>query len=410
MLWWNDGTQSDMYIGDTGNLTSRFRFVGSAKISPEITAGFLYEGAWTANNVGGGNQLNGGEDLGQSGGCNASTGTLPGTNNNSGCPHLRDSTVWLRHAKLGMVKLGYGSTATDNLILIDLGQQGVAGTPDVALHNSGYILRGNNGLLAGATSVNWGAAIRGHEAYDTARRNHILYETPTLLGFTLQGAVAEDNFWDVALRYAGEFGGFRIAAGIGYMEDTEFNATHQLLVQNGALCVQNCDVKVRDVKGSASILHVPTGLFVTGSAANRELSGAQFGVASSRYAGPDAGYWHIAAGISQNFFGIGKTVVFGEYGEHKNSLIQNAFLTAATGINNCTAANVVTNSNCSNKVTEWGVALVQYVDAAAMELFATYKNYSFDTNAFTGVNTTLNRSNGGVHDLQIIMVGTKLNF
>ena len=35
VMWWDDGTQSDMYIGDGGNYGSRFRLVGAAKISPQ---------------------------------------------------------------------------------------------------------------------------------------------------------------------------------------------------------------------------------------------------------------------------------------------------------------------------------------------------------------------------------------
>ena len=127
---------------------------------------------------------------------------------------LRDSTVWLRHSQLGMIKIGHGSTATDNLILIDLGGMAGAGTMDVALYNGSFIMQGTTGT--------WNDAIRGHESFDTSRRNHVLYETPALAGFTIQAAVAEDNFWDVALRYAGEFSGFRLAFGIGYQEDTEY--------------------------------------------------------------------------------------------------------------------------------------------------------------------------------------------
>ena len=79
-------------------------------------------------------------------------------------------------------------------------------SPDISLNNGGFILRGKGnpptgGLLAGATNVNWGTAIRGHESFDTFRRSHVLYETPSLLGFTLQAAVANDNFWDIALRF-----------------------------------------------------------------------------------------------------------------------------------------------------------------------------------------------------------------
>ena len=134
------------------------------------------------------------------------------------------------------------------------------------------------------------------------------FASPPLIGFTLSAAVAEDNFWDVALRYAGEFNGIRIAAGIGYLEDTKFNDANQTFNAFGALCqntaptatvagrAANCDTKVTDLNGSASVLHTPTGLFVTGAAGKRELSGTTTALASTGaggaiavgpYAGPD---------------------------------------------------------------------------------------------------------------------------
>ena len=313
--------------------------------------------------------------------------------------------MWLRHKQLGMIKIGQGSTATDNLVLIDLGRMSSAGTPDHALYMGGMILRGTNGLFASASSVTWQGALRGHESWDTGRRNHVLYETPALAGFTVQAAVAEDNYWDIALRYAGEFSGFRIAGGIGYQEDSEFNgpstaAVPQLFNQAGALCTTNCDVKSTEIKGSLSILHVPTGLFVTGSAGNRELEGNN---GTQVYAGPDARYWHLAGGVSKNYFGYGNTVLFAEYGEHKGGLAQTSFLGATTATVHCANA-----AGCDSTVTNWGIGLVQHIDAAAMELFATYKNYSLESNGFQGANVHLN--NGGAHDLQIIMVGTRINF
>ena len=383
VMWWDDGRQSDMYIGDGGNIFSRWRLTGNAKISPSLTAGFTYEFGINNNNIGATNQLNGGDDLG-----------------GSAAPELRDSTVWLRHKQLGMVKIGQGSTSTDNLVLIDLGRMSSAGTPDHALYMGGMILRGTNGAFGSASTVTWAGALRGHESWDTTRRNHVLYETPALAGFTMQAAVAEDNYWDVALRYAGEFSGFRIAGGIGYQEDSEFNggSNPQLFNQLGALCVTNCDVKTSEIKGSLSILHVPTGLFVTGSGGNRELSGNN---GAAQYAGPDLRYWHIAGGVSKNYFGYGNTVLFAEYGEHKGGLAQTNFLAGATGVH-CFAA-----SGCDSTVTNWGIGIVQHIDAAAMELFATYKNYSLETTGFNVANGNLNNA---AADLQIIMVGTRINF
>ena len=398
VMWWDDGTQSDTYFGDGGNYGSRFRFVGTAKISPQLTAGFLYEFGANANAIGSMNQSNGGDDLGNSGPTGANSCQQTGSSlNSSGCPVVRDATVWLRHSQLGMIKTGHGSTATDNLTLIDTGGLAGASTSDVALYMGGFALRGNNSVLGGNT---WTNAIRGHESWDTSRRNHVLYETPSLVGFTLQAAVAEDNFWDVALRYAGEFGGFRIAAGIGYMEDTKFNAPAGLTAGNTSiLCGSFCDTKVTDIKGSASILHVPTGLFLTGAAGNREIESAS----PNPYAGPDLRFWYLAGGISQNFFGIGKTVLFGEYSDNRGGLAQTNFLAGTT--THCFAA-----SGCDSKVTHWGVGVVQYIDAAAMEIFATYKNYSLDANGFSGTSATLNSGASGVSDIQAVIVGTRINF
>ena len=66
--------------------------------------------------------------------------------------------------------------------------------------------------------------------------------------------------------------------------------------------------------------------------------------------------------------------------------------------------------SCDSTVTNYGVGLVQYIDAAAMELFASYKVFELDTNGFTGVNAILNTNNFGTHDFSMFMVGTKINF
>ena len=171
----------------------------------------------------------------------------------------------------------------------------------------------NQAFVEGYTAHTWQSMIRGHESWDTSRRNHVLYETPSLAGFTLQAAVAEDNYWDVALRYAGEFAGFRIAGGIGYQEDTDFNTGTFVAT---LACTGSCNQKATDLKGGLSILHVPTGLFVTGSAGKREIENLGGATAVNR----DGSYWHIAGGISQNFFGIGRTTIFGEYGNHQDML------------------------------------------------------------------------------------------
>lgn len=384
VMWWDDGARSDLYIGDGGNIFSRFRFTGEAKITPQMTAGFTYEFGINNNAIGSMNQIMGadgttnGDDLG-----------------GATAPLLRDSTVWLKHSQLGMLKIGHGSTATDNLVLIDLSGRSSAGTPDIGLYNGAFRLVRNGVISGGAGSginaVTWNDIFRGGETWDTTRRNHVLYETPTLVGFTLQAAVAEDNYWDVALRYAGEFGGFRVAGGIGYQENTEFNhaGAPQFPEPGFVSCLagDNCSMKETQLKGSLSILHVPTGLFVTGAAGQREVSDktAFSGLFGGLNVNSTSDFWHVAAGISQNFFGIGRTVMFGEYSEAND------------------AARVVFSDVTDSKGTHWGVGITQHIDAAAMEVFATYKSFEAD------VNTVAGKING-LEGMQTVIVGTRINF
>ncbi len=365
VVWWDDGARSDTYIADGGNYGSRWRFAGSAKINPNLTAGFLYEFQNNVNGLQGLNQTNGGDDLGNTG--TAASGT--------GFTVLRDSTVWLRHKQLGMVKIGHGSTATDNLVLIDVAGLGGASTPDVSLYNGAMLLRNSSapGALSGVT---WNNIIVGGESWDTTRRNHVLYETPSLVGFTLQAAVAEDNYWDVALRYAGEFGGIRIAGGIGYQVNSEFNGAA------GAVdCTTNCLKEETQFKGALSIMHVPTGLFLTGSAGKRDTE-RNDGIVGS----VESSYWHLAGGISQNFFGIGKTVLYGEYGNHDDAL--RTFAPATWK---------------SSEATNWGIGVGQYIDAAAMEVFIAYKNFEGSAVSNADVKSDF-------QDYQTIIMGTRINF
>jgi predicted porin len=404
VMWWDDGGQTDVYIGDGGNYGSRWRFTGTAKISPQLTAGFLYEFQQNSNGINSMNQLNGGDDLGATG---AQAGTTNcGLGSGAGCNVLRDSTVWLRHSQLGMVKIGHGSTATDNLVLIDVGGLGGAATPDVGLYNGGMRLRNLNGSLTGSTgavasdgvgivAITWANMITGSESWDSSRRNHVLYETPSLAGFTLQAAVAEDNFWDVALRYAGEFAGFRIAAGIGYREDSEFNAANQFVgIAPNALCQNTCSRKESAILGSASVMHVPSGLFVTGAAGRREREGGAddpaIGAWDNRNA--EASFWWLAGGISKNWFGYGVTTLFGEYGEHNDAL------------------RFVFTDVTASKATNWGVGIVQNIDAAAMQIYVAYKHFEADFNRNLGTLAAPNISHVSFQDYQTVIVGTRINF
>jgi hypothetical protein len=360
VMAWDDGKLNDVYIGDGGAISSRFRFQGTAKINPSMSAGFLYEFGVNDNALGKMTQGAGGDDLG-------------------GAFLLRDSTVWLRHNGVGMVKIGFGSTATDNLILVDLSNASVIASPDVGLFNGSFQVRAGGSL----TGLTWGQGANSGVSFDTARRNHVLYETPSLAGFTVQAAVGENNFWDVALRYAGEFGGFRMAGGIGHSVDEE-TPTFGPLSLTAA--------KLTDTKGSASVMHMNSGLFLSGAAGMRETDwSASFGgwTATAK----DSHFWHLTGGIQKNWLGFGATTLYAEYHQATDMLGYEA----KKGLN---------SASTESTLNMLGFGIVQKIDAADMDLFLAYKAFSGDASYKYG------KSGGGIdaNDFTAVIGGARINF
>jgi hypothetical protein len=56
---------------------------------------------------------------------------------------------------------------------------------------------------------------------DAENGNRVRYTSPTFAGFTLSSSWGEDDYWDVALGYANQFGGIRVAAGAQYYDDAK---------------------------------------------------------------------------------------------------------------------------------------------------------------------------------------------
>src|SRR6185312_10702424 len=93
--------------------------------------------------------------------------------------------------------------------------------------------------------------------------------------------------------------------------------------------------------GSASLMHVATGLFATGTYARRTT---EFNNGTSD---KDETYWALRAGIAKNWFGVGNTILYGEYNHWDNELASNLGV-ALKG----------------NEAAVWGLGIVQNLAAA----------------------------------------------
>src|SRR5262245_12200097 len=274
VMAWDNGRESNVYSGvDVPTVGgSYFAFTGDAKINPKLTAGFnITIGLDTGGRS---HQVSEKDDDGQGNVGSASAGAQGLYNGGYDSFVVLTLANWyLDHKDLGRVTVGRINTATAGITGIDLGGAGV-----IANVNIGYWQRSFTAIgavapdgKAGLTTASWSAVLGGGTVNGStlSRAQGIRYSTPTFVGFSASVATGESaRSWDAAVRYAGEFGGIRLAAGIGYTKnfsglgDITENTTVGLTNDGFASLVH---AEPSQVKGSASILHVGTGLYLTGA-------------------------------------------------------------------------------------------------------------------------------------------------
>jgi hypothetical protein len=385
VMGWDDGVDSGAMIVDNGVSRSGFNFDGTAKINPNLTAGFqmvigLATGARSHQT----------SQVDDDGGA-ATDGTLG----------VELANWFLRHDSIGELRVGRINSASSGTTLVDLGGAGVVANANVQLWAGNFFVQG----LAAGTNARWSTLMGGATIgiNGLSRQNAISYTTPTLAGFSLQAAWGEqdavdDGMWDLAVRYAGEFSGFRIAAAASYGKnagnttDAEDAAAGQVPFGDGA--------DIRKWQGSASVLHVASGLYLTGAYLNQSYHGTSASELISGGAGnrPDTTMWYLQGGISQNWTGLGKTVLYGEYGRIDDG---------ATGLSGTFFGGVAADIISASEFTWWGLGVVQHIDAAAMELFLSYRQYSGEVTS-PGGNTLVGTYSAD--DLSLVMGGARIRF
>jgi hypothetical protein len=413
VMGWNDGTQKNVFLGvDNINSATRFGFRGDAKVSPTLKAGYsilldINSGASSAVV----NQLREEAPTACAVTANPAIVSACGVNafSNDHSVRMRDANVWLESSSFGRVTLGR-LTVSGPQGTIDLGGISNVASGSQSLVGGAFLFRDGAGSFGnisgtGVTSavtaaqlvsatppnINLANATDNFADYNN-RADGLKWDSPTFAGFVVGASIGEalkvqrpnnglnstDNatgagplgqIYAINLRYAGEFAGVRVAAAAGY----EVTKAEELSASTNTGRPDSKNLGL-----SLSGLHVPTGLFAQGHWIEH-TRGNNDGTADK------AKNWLVQAGISQNFFGIGKTAVYGEYSKVSNGL--NTF--ASQGI-----AELQQNS----QYKMWGLGVTQDIDAAAMQLYAGYRNHQLST-------TTVNAA-----DIGIWMAGARVNF
>lgn len=376
LLFWDDGVESNVGVYTNDNARSRFRFKGEAKINDDWKAGYLIEiGIRTANSK----RFTQDDDNGEG---------APGLD-------LRHNVWYVKSKTFGTLWTGLTGGAAEGITEVNQ-----AATKDVAkysdVEDSGL---GLNMLVGGnGTGQTWRRLIRGggDQPGEGRRHNLVRYDTPELAGFTATASWGEDDVWDVGVRYKGEFGDFKLAAGIAYGETTDANGEtgFQCVGNNGNPVNANIqDASCDQLGGSLSVMHSPSGIYVNFAAGYMgdnvigvdPGAGGIAGVVESR-----SDFYAGEVGIEQKWNALGKTTVFGQYYVNNGGSQDRGFNGAGDIV--------------ESELTSWGGGVIQGVDAAAMHLYVTYRHYEADVTAGAGL------TEFEVDDLDVVMGGAIIRF
>jgi len=346
VTWWDDGGQSDVYVNDLGTtLASHVKFTGQAQILPGWTAGYvLHLEAVGSDSL----TMNQFDPDGNS--------VLTGTNNGVG---TLQSFWFIKSDQLGKVSVGKQSQASDNTAILVDGSGSLVPANWVSFDvNSFFVRDKNTGLLSSLTWGGAGGCVWGD--CNGAPTNSVRYDSPTFGGFSVSASWGEDNFWDVAGRYAGEWNSVKVSVAAAY---SQTNSTSG----NSGNVIQLPDTGYFQIGAYAE--HIPTGLFVYGAYGHLDYQNDTFYGDTSA-----SNTYYIKGGIRQRWNPLGHTVLYGEYERAENNL--GGTIDALNGDGDVIGTFGTADHTA---VRMWGLGVVQEIDAAAMSVWLKYRNLDAST-------------------------------
>ncbi len=410
VMWWDDGFEKNIYVTGLGTtLASNVKFTGQATIAPGYYAGYvLHLEAIDSDSL---TIDQGSRGLLGFGAQGPAVDPLTQQASVTGPLVTVLQSFWfLKSDHLGKVSIGRQSQASDNTAILVDGSGSLVPANWVAFETNAFQLYNRNGV---ATGFIWGGvgSCRGMGGAwgdcNGLTRNAIRYNSPTWQGFSVSADWGDDDFWDVAARYSGEFNGFKLSAAAAYNQWTDGNACNGTnlfgTLGGAATCISgsNSLSGIYPDPGRADYFqagvyaeHVPTGLW---GLVNWGRLDDNFTVL------PTTETWYFKAGLRERWHPLGHTVLYGEYltNNHGNNI---NFVSCAAATFNATQC-----AGYDNQMHVWGLGVVQEIDAAAMSLWLSYRHLSFGDNTNDILGPTAVGS-AGYESFQYVKFGGLINF
>jgi predicted porin len=392
IMFWDDGSEENVYVVGNDSGRSRFRFKGKAKINNDWSAGYLIEiGVRTHRSD------------------RVDQGPPPlvadVTEGASPLPTLdiRHSVWNLTSKTYGGVYVGWSNSATESITEANITQtKDIAKNSDTEDQAAGFQLRNSAG---GLSAIEWRRLVKDDfiQPGEGSRGNNIRYVSPEFGGFWAEASFGQDDMWATSINWKGHEGGFKWLAGFGYSENTEtVSATMPCIVSPS-----NGDAECNQYGGSFSVLHEDSGLFVNFGAGQfvDEKIDTLGGFSGALNTDPDdeSTFYSVQAGIEKKFIELGKTTVYGEYFDHDGGANDRS-VSVGDAINPFANSARIWNS----EVRTYGVGVIQGIDAAAMRLYAFWRHYEADVTMRE--QTTGNLEDVQLEDLDVITAGALIQF
>ena len=365
ITFWDDGGESNAYVHGLGpTQTTHVKFSGQAQIAPGWNAGYMLRLQNVDDNPFGSSQSK-----------KVNTDGL----------NVQMSYWFLQSKDLGKLSVGKNAQAAKSAAMFtdQSGTQIISSY--VLFDGAGFNLRRGNGTLSNVTWGNlgfchaqarpWGGDCNG------IVMSGVRYDTPVFAGFSASASWGEDDFWEVAARYAGEVGGFKLAAAIGYSQISD-EALQPLVAPFTGYSKK--DTNYFQVGGYAE--HLATGLFVHTAYGHEDNSGTT--ILASGKTPLDGEHWTVKAGVRHKWTSLGATILWGEYTEYLDQLGPSALAAGAT----------------SSEFRKFGGGIAQELDGAAMTLWLKCRRQDADITAPAAANLA------NIKPLDMVTAGALINF